>query len=98
MIQPQPPAPAGNTDSGAITALVLGIVGLVIPPLFVLLGPIALAVGSGAKKRIAASGGTIQGEGVAQAGYILGIIGTVLAGLLIIFFGICIAAFSTMGY
>ncbi|CAN5893784.1 hypothetical protein BH23ACT12_BH23ACT12_21280 [soil metagenome] len=53
-----------------------------------------MAGGLAAKKRIAAGGGTIGGAGLAQAGYILGIIGTVMGALLLIAVGLCFAALS----
>jgi hypothetical protein len=44
----------------------------------------ALILGSSAKKEIAASGGLQSGEGMAQAGFILGIVGTILNVLVLI--------------
>lgn len=49
-------------------------------------------MGMRAKQRIAASGGTIEGYGIAQAGFVLGVIGTVITGLLLLFFGFCLVA------
>ncbi len=69
-------------------ALVLGLVGLIGG--FLLCGvawivsPFAWAVGSSALKDIRASQGRVGGEGKAQAGMILGIIGTVLLILAVI--------------
>ena len=67
----------------ATTALVLGIVGIVCCSI---LAPFAWAIGKKAVNEIDASGGQYGGRGQAQAGYILGIIGTVLLILGIIFF------------
>ena len=73
--------PGGAPDSGATTAMVLGIIGLAggfFCGLPIVLSPFALFVGLAAKKRIDASAGALTGRGNAQAGFILGIIGTVL--------------------
>ena len=66
--------PAPNA-SGAVAALVLGILGLIFCPLC---APIAWALGRGAEREIDASGGMLAGRGLATAGKITGIIGTVL--------------------
>ena len=47
-----------------------------------MVAPFALVIGRGAVKEIDASGGSLGGRGMAQAGYILGIIGTVILALL----------------
>jgi hypothetical protein len=62
---------------------VLGI--LSIPCCGLLTGIPAIILGNNAKKEIAASGGTIGGSGAVNAGYICGIIGTVLSVVGIIF-------------
>lgn len=71
---PQPPyggQPAG-TNKKAIWSLVTGILSLLCcSPL----GIVAIILGNGAKKEIAASGQS--GRGMAQAGFVLGIIGLV---------------------
>lgn len=59
----------------ATTALVLGILGLV---LCQVLSPFAWAVGGRAVREIDASGGALGGRGSANAGRILGIVGTAL--------------------
>lgn len=77
----------GAPDSGATTAMVLGIIGLAggfFCGLPIVLSPFALFLGLAAKKRIDASAGALTGRGNAQAGFILGIIGTVLLALSII--------------
>ncbi len=69
----------------ATTALILGILGLVICPLT---GPFAWSIGSKSIQEIDASvraGRPLGGRGQAQAGKILGIIGSVYLGLLILF-------------
>ncbi len=67
-----------STSGKAIASLVLGIVGLL--TCGCLIGSIlAIVFGSMAKKEIAASGGAKSGAGLAQAGFILGIVGVALA-------------------
>lgn len=91
--QPQYAAPsypgyALPDDRGATTALVLGIVGLaagfMLCGLGFLVSPFALFFGLASKRRIDASGGQLGGRGNAQAGFILGILGTILLVLAII--------------
>ncbi|MBT3389795.1 MAG: DUF4190 domain-containing protein [Chloroflexi bacterium] len=77
-----PPASAQNS-SMAVISLIAGILGLTLFP--VLGSIIAVITGPMAKKEIAASAGTLGGEGLAQAGMILGWIGIGLSVL-----GVCI--------
>lgn len=65
----------------ATTALVLGILGLVVCGV---LAPFALVIGRNSVREIDASGGQLGGRGKAQAGYICGIIGTVLLCLAVV--------------
>ncbi len=97
MTIPPAPYPAPKTDPLAITSLVLGIIGIVFIPASIILSPIALVTGVRAKRRIAERGGSVEGTGIAQAGFILGIIGTVIAALVILAFGICVAIFASSG-
>jgi hypothetical protein len=73
------PAPGGAPASHprATLILVLGI--LSIPCCGLFTGIPAIILGNNAKKEIAASGGTMGGQGAVNAGYICGIIGTVLS-------------------
>lgn len=75
---PPPPAPpSGQGASGrAITSLVLGILGL--PICCPLVAPIAWFLGAAELKDIAGGAAPAAGEGVAKAGKILGIVGTAL--------------------
>ncbi|HLN77151.1 MAG TPA: DUF4190 domain-containing protein [Nocardioidaceae bacterium] len=83
--QPYPQAPSGYPGHvpvqyapdhpRAVTSLVLGILGIV---LCGVLAPFAWSIGSKTLKEIDASNGMVGGRGAAQAGYILGIVGTVL--------------------
>jgi len=77
--QPMPP----QDHPRATTSLVLGILGIVICGIC---APFAWKFGKQAVTEIDASGGRMGGRGQAQAGYILGIIGTILLILTIIFF------------
>lgn len=62
----------------AVLSLVLGIIGVVA---CALCAPFAWKLGKDAEAAVDASGGTLGGRGLATAGKILGIIGTVLLGL-----------------
>ena len=71
----------------ATTALVLGLISLVggfMCVLPVLVSPFAWVTGSKARKEIRQSNGQLGGDGMATAGMVLGIIGTVLLALLVI--------------
>ncbi len=75
--QPGAMAYAGTrTDGLAIASLVCGILGLVcfFVCLGALLGPAAAIMGFISRQRIASSGGTLGGGGMALAGLILGIV------------------------
>ena len=61
----------------ATTSLVLGILGIVICGI---IAPFAWRMGKRAVDEIDASQGQLGGRGQAQAGYILGVIGTILLG------------------
>jgi hypothetical protein len=76
---------------GAVPALILGILGLVICGIC---APFAWWQGKSAEDAIASSGGSLGGKGMATAGKILGMIGTVLLvvgivlGIVLIVFGV----------
>lgn len=67
----QPPP----NEPQAVTALVLGILGIVVCGI---VAPFAWNIGKKSSDNIAANPGRFSGEGMAKAGYILGIIGTIL--------------------
>lgn len=69
----------------AVTALVLGILGLVCCGLA---SPFAIWLGRKAMNEIDASGGQLGGRGQAQAGFIMGIIGTALWALGLLFYAV----------
>ncbi|HEY6874783.1 MAG TPA: hypothetical protein VI384_00330 [Candidatus Dormibacteraeota bacterium] len=77
---PPPPTESSSTDSRAASSLVFAILGLIFAvPLGLpgmIAGPIAYFLGRGSRTRIAESGGTIGGLGLANAGRILGIVTT----------------------
>jgi hypothetical protein len=77
------PTPAPRDHPQAVTAMVLGILGLVCCGLA---SPFAIWTGRKSMKEIDASGGWLGGRGQAQAGFILGIIGTVLWVLGVLFY------------
>ena len=77
----------------ATTALVLGILGLV---LCGLAAPFAWRIGKGAMDDIDRSQGTLGGRGQAQAGYILGLIGTILLGIAVLAF-VAVVVFAFAG-
>ena len=64
-------APA-TTAGKATGALVCGIVGLLLCG--VVLGPVAIYLGTQAKKEIRSSDGRLKGEGLATAGIVMGVI------------------------
>ncbi|MGH3411654.1 MAG: DUF4190 domain-containing protein [Marmoricola sp.] len=76
-----PPPPPRETSGKAVAALVLGILA------FVSCGPFtaipAIFVGRSAMRDVDASQGRLQGRGMATAGFVLGILGTVLFAILI---------------
>jgi Domain of unknown function (DUF4190) len=83
------PAP---THGSATTALVLGILSLVVcAPL----GIPAFIVGRRAEREVQASGGSLAGEGLAKAGWILGLIAMILMALGLVLL-IVLVALGTM--
>ena len=81
-VQPQQQA------SNAVAALVLGILSIVFCPLC---GPVAWVLGRNAEREVDASRQRLGGRGLATAGKILGIIGTVFVVGLIVLLGLAIA-------
>ncbi len=79
----QPPYGYGEPPDHpqATTILLLGILGLV---LCQVLGPFAWVMGRRALKEIDSSGGTIGGRGQVVAGYVCGIVATVLIALTVV--------------
>jgi hypothetical protein len=85
---PPPPGQYGYapppTSSKAVTALILGILGLVFCGPFTAIP--AIFVGRSATREIDASQRRLDGRGMATAGFVLGIVGTVLTVLVVIGF------------
>jgi hypothetical protein len=79
---PQAPIQYAPDHPRATTSLVLGILGVV---LCQVLGPFAWKIGRQTVDEIDAAQGRLGGRGAAQAGYVLGIVGTVLLGLAVIY-------------
>jgi hypothetical protein len=72
------PAMGAPNDGQATLSLILGIISVLCCPI---LGPVALFIGNASRQRIQASGGTLGGAGLAMAGLVLGVIGTVFLAL-----------------
>ena len=66
------------TPGKATASLVLGILGMIIPFLSIVLSILAIVFGTGAKREIDASSGSLGGRGLATAGVILGWVGVVI--------------------
>lgn len=82
-------AQAPQNDGMAVASLVLGIlsiVGVVFCFTGLVLGPIAIVLGSMSRKRINESRGQLTGAGMASAGLITGIIGTAIGVLILALF------------
>lgn len=71
---PQAPQSSGK----ATAAMIVGIVSIVVCYVGVLIGPVAIVLAVQAKKDIRRSNGTQTGDGMATAGLITGIVGTVI--------------------
>jgi hypothetical protein len=78
---------APQSSTKAVLSLVIGIVSLPLGfccAFFGLVGIAAIVLSRSAQGEIAASGGALTGDGMARAGFILGIIGCVLGVILTI--------------
>ena len=80
---PGPAAFAGARNDGlGIASLIVGILAIVCSWPFclgILMGPAAAIMGFISRQRVASSGGTLGGGGIALAGLILGVIGFVIS-------------------
>ncbi len=104
--QPPPPPPPGGYGAGqygggyaqpktnqkAVWALVTGILSLICCG--IIAGIPAIILGNSAKKEIAASNGSQSGGGMAQAGFVLGIISIAITILWIILYATGAASFN----
>ena len=68
--------------SGAVASRVLCILGIIVCPIC---GPIAWSLGHRAEREVDASGGMLSGRGLATAGKVLGIVGTVWLAVIVLF-------------
>lgn len=84
-----PAGPQQRTPGNAVASLVLGIVGLVLCP--IICSVLAIIFGQQARQQIERDPG-LTGAGLATAGYIMGIVGLALYGLLILFWVVVVAA------
>jgi hypothetical protein len=91
-VPPVPPPSSGK----ATTSLVLGIISIVMCGLF--LGVPAMIVSRQAKREIAASQGRLGGQGLATAGFITGLIGTIWSVLGAILLVVLIAVGGAVGH
>jgi len=94
-----PAAPPPN-HGGALASMIVGIASLVlgcIAGIGLLGSPVAWWLGAKAKREIDASQGRLGGRGMAQAGFILGIIGTVLLVLAVVAVIALVAVATTQG-
>jgi hypothetical protein len=81
------PWTAGHPHSGATTSLVVGVLALALASGFglsLLASPVAWWLGRRSLREIDASGGTLSGRGLAQAGMVTGIVGTVLLAIAVL--------------
>lgn len=89
---PQQPggwAPPPPTPGNAVAALVLGLVGLLVCPLVPSVA--AIIVGRQATREIDRSQGKLGGRSTAQAGFILGVVGTILWALIAVLIAVIVA-------
>jgi len=77
----QPYSGLRRTEGTAVASLVLGIAGFVVCPL--ICSVLAIVFGTQAKNKIRQDP-SLQGEGMAQAGFVLGIIGLALGAILLV--------------
>lgn len=81
------PYPVARPNHGlAVPALVLGIVSVVVCGIGILAGIPALVMGRKAVREIDASNGQLEGRSLATAGWITGLVGTILSVLVILLY------------
>ena len=105
---PLPPAPGAayassdRTDGAASAALILGVLaipgGLFSGVFGVIPGALAIILGLIARRRIKQSGGTLGGGGLATAGWILGICGVLIGGIVLVVLVLFAAAMNHYTY
>lgn len=97
----RPPGSAGEGNTPAIAALVLGIVGIIgafltVGVLGVVLGIAAIVLGVKGRRKVS-QGRTTEHRGIATGGLVTGIIATILGLIIIVFLAIGIALLSSSG-
>ncbi|WP_042198753.1 DUF4190 domain-containing protein [Paenibacillus camerounensis] len=85
---PPPPPPPAQTNGKSIASLVLGILSIVTPYIGLLFGIVAIILSALSLKEI--RNRYEGGRGLAIAGLVCGIVGTIIYALLIIFFVVII--------
>jgi hypothetical protein len=88
-----PPAQPTKTNGKSITALVLGILSIILPYIGFLIGIAAIVFASLSFKELKYR--NEQGRGLATAGLVCGIVGTALYAIIILFAILAFAFFST---
>lgn len=90
-----PPVPR-KTNTKAIAALVLGILGIVVPYIGIIMGIIAIVFAKLSMDQIRMTGE--EGRGMAIAGLVCGIVSTVLYGIILLLLLIVFLAASSSYY
>lgn len=99
---PGPATPAATPPGrqqapGAVASLVCGIIGAVTGLLGLVLGPIAIWQSSVARRAMAGAPGRYDGEGMATAGRVLGIVALVIGALTILVAALVFASVARLG-
>ncbi|AIQ74650.1 MULTISPECIES: DUF4190 domain-containing protein [Paenibacillus] len=89
----QPPPPPAPTNGKSIAGFVLGILSIVVPYIGFLLGIIAIILSALSLKEI--RNRYEQGKGLAIAGLVCGIVGTLMYAIIILFVVVFVFAAST---
>ncbi|WP_340396676.1 DUF4190 domain-containing protein [Paenibacillus sp. FSL E2-0202] len=89
----QPPPPPAPTNGKSIAGFVLGILSIVVPYIGFLLGIIAIILSALSLKEIRNC--YEQGKGLAIAGLVCGIVGTLMYAIIILFVVVFVFAAST---
>lgn len=80
-------------EPSAMLAMIFGILGLVVCGV---LSPVGLVIGAKSRKRIKESNGAYGGEGMATAGFVCGIIGTVFLALGLLYVVFVVILFGSL--
>ncbi|MGF7046962.1 putative membrane protein [Paenibacillus sp. DS2015] len=88
-----PPLPPAKTNGKSITALVLGVLSIILPYIGLLIGIMAIIFASLSLKELKYK--NEQGRGLAVAGLVCGIVGTALYAIIITFIIVMLLVFSS---